>query len=202
MPIHKHKQAFYKKKQKNNNKKNKPFHFFLNDWWLQPRSFSLEYGHKRHFLKKSGLLLKTSHFSVFVEIIFKKQNTKNILVEEGAITLMTSCCDERHNQKKKKTFLFSLRHKWTTNKCLLKKIKLKIKIVIHYFSLSNDFSVKEKNFSLFRKTLLDITTVVLALLFTQPNKVNFYNMEIALESSFINALLCKVQQLQKKKKKY
>ncbi|ETO00620.1 hypothetical protein RFI_36820 [Reticulomyxa filosa] len=41
--------------------------------------------------------------------------------------------------------------------------------------------------------------MVLALLFKQSNKANFYNMRLALESFFTNALLCKVQQLPKKK---
>ncbi|ETO04819.1 hypothetical protein RFI_32578 [Reticulomyxa filosa] len=49
------------------------------------------------------------------------------------------------------------------------------------------------------KTLLDITTVALALLFKQSNKAKFYNMELALEISSTNTLLCKVQQLPKKK---
>ncbi|ETO02198.1 hypothetical protein RFI_35238 [Reticulomyxa filosa] len=62
------------------------------------------------------------------------------------------------------------------------------------------FLLKRKSFPFLEKTLLDITTVVLALLFKQPNKANFYNMKLALESFFINALLCKVQQLPKKKK--
>ncbi|ETO29932.1 hypothetical protein RFI_07188 [Reticulomyxa filosa] len=70
----------------------------------------------------------------------------------------------------------------------------------HYFLLSNDFSVEEKVFPFYKKLLLDITNVVLALFFKQPNKANFYSMELVVESSFTNALLCKVQQLPKKKR--
>ncbi|ETN97224.1 hypothetical protein RFI_40307 [Reticulomyxa filosa] len=70
--------------------------------------------------------------------------------------------------------------------------------MIHYFSLRY-FLLSRKSFLFLKKILLDITIVLLALLFKQPNKANFYNMELALESFFFNVLLCKVQQLPKKK---
>ncbi|ETO00886.1 hypothetical protein RFI_36554 [Reticulomyxa filosa] len=72
--------------------------------------------------------------------------------------------------------------------------------MIHYFFLSNDFSVEQKKFSLFfRKNSLGHYNRAFGSSLKQPSKANFYNMELALESSFTSVFLCKVQQLPKKK---
>ncbi|ETO15165.1 hypothetical protein RFI_22200 [Reticulomyxa filosa] len=71
--------------------------------------------------------------------------------------------------------------------------------MINYFSLSNDFSVEEKKFSLSRKNSLGHYNWFW--LFSSSNlTANFYNMELVLENSFTNALPAKCNSCRKRKR--